>query len=336
MEVSHLVSSISLERCRPILKGLCASLNYRPSLDAPEYVAIRFMAESVLAEVKHVREEEDRITRLLLTPQIPSINDLRSELEEALSGLPVVAQPIDDRSLKLMISALGNRAPTWLVGAYSSYSLSKLIGSLPYVSCRAEDENDLIMIGWKLYKRLVAIMTFDLLLAGGYVPVARERDGYVMERDGDFINLHFNSSLERSSLISYDQVHDKGEISKISGRPDLSISAKDKTIFFECKFSGIPSYITSGRFKVMAYLLEYGGSTGVLVFPGLKGSSQDYDEEDKGTRQLYDKMINGMVDVRFSSREGEKTLYLLELDPLDPEEKIRNKLGKLIYALEHA
>jgi len=317
-------------------QGICASLNYRPSLDAPEYAAMRFMAESVLDVAKDVREEEDRIKRLLLAPQAPSILELRSELEDELAQLPMATQPVDDKALSSMMSALGNRAPNWLTDAYSSYSLSKLMGNPPHVSSRQkEGNNELTMIGWKLYEMLVAIMAFDLLLEKGYLPVAREQDGYVMEKDGKVINLRFNSSLEGSSLTSYDQVYDRSEISKISGRPDLSILAKDKIIFFECKFSTDPSYITSGRFKVMAYLLEYGGSTGVLVFPGLKGSSEDYDEEDHGTRKLYEKMIDGMVEVRFSSKEGGKNLYLLKLDPLDPEEQIKSKLRNLLRALEN-
>jgi len=85
----------------------------------------------------------------------------------------------------------------------------------------------------------------------------------------------------------------------------------------KCKFSGNPTYITAGRFKVMAYMYEYNADLGILVFPDLDGRLV-YDEEDRATSSLWDVMArnNGIAKITLSNG---RSLYMVRADPAEAE-----------------
>jgi hypothetical protein len=138
---------------------------------------------------------------------------------------------------------------------------------------------------------------------------------FVAEREKEKLFLTFNAPLHFSSLEGVDDIQDEKE--KFKGRPDISL-INGKRIIFECKYSSLPSYITQGRFKVMAYMYEYEPDVAVLVYPGLKTKVRSSTYDDKVTIDL-DSKIKGdkrYVDFRFRTKEGViKKIYMAILDP---------------------
>jgi len=176
------------------------------------------------------------------------------------------------------------------------------------------------MLLWKLYEVYVFYLVVRYLEGKGY-RVKRVKQGehdyssFVAEIGKEKLFLTFNVPLHFSSLEGVDDIQEEKE--KFKGRPDISL-INGKRIIFECKYSSLPSYITQGRFKVMAYMYEYEPDVAVLVYPGLKTKVRSYTHDDKVTIDL-DSKIKGdkrYVDFRFRTKEGViKKIYMAILDP---------------------
>ena len=126
-------------------------------------------------------------------------------------------------------------------------------------------------------------------------------------------------------------------IRRIVGKPDVYVRNRHSVVL-ECKFSTNLSYITAGRFKVMAYMYEHNANVGILVFPGLnKGAI--FDDEDEATSRLYDILLSRQsryINLRFN--DG-KLLYLLVVDPgefKNPELTWATALTRVSEALSEA
>jgi hypothetical protein len=181
------------------------------------------------------------------------------------------------------------------------------------------------MLRWKLYEVYVFYLIVRYLRREGY-RVRRVKRGehdyssYVAEKGKEKLFLTFNVPLHFSSLEGVGDLEKEKE--KFKGRPDISL-INGKRIIFECKYSSLPSYITQGRFKVMAYMYEYEPDVAVLVYPGLKTKVRSSTHDDKVTIDL-DSKIKGdkrYIDFRFRTKGGViKKVYVAILDPeLEPE-----------------
>ena len=140
-----------------------------------------------------------------------------------------------------------------------------------------------------------------------------------------------------SGLLSVDS--DKEIAKKARGRPDISLKDKNRKrlLVIECKFSDDPNYLTAGRFKVMAYLYEYGAQLGALVFPELNSEGRPYDGEEEGTRSLWSLVTQEDGLLKLSLRDGAgQALYLIRVDPAEVEdaqeawEKAKGRVRKVL------
>ena len=176
------------------------------------------------------------------------------------------------------------------------------------------------MLLWKLYEVYVFYLVVRYLEGKGY-RVKRVKQGehdyssFVAEIGKEKLFLTFNVPLHFSSLEGVDDILEEKE--KFKGRPDISL-INGKRVIFECKYSSSPSYITQGRFKVMAYMYEYEPDVAVLVYPGLKTKVRSYIPDDKVTIDL-DSKIKGdkrYIDFRFRTKGGViKKIYMAVIDP---------------------
>ncbi|MGC9146061.1 MAG: hypothetical protein ACP5GS_08160, partial [Nitrososphaeria archaeon] len=92
------------------------------------------------------------------------------------------------------------------------------------------------------------------------------------------------------------------------------------------------SYITAGRFKVLAYIYEFGLESGVLVFPGSENPNQEVDDE--GTIRLAEEAKNRGNILDLDLRDDGRKLYLLILDPLDDTEKLQDLIERLFQSIK--
>ncbi|MFZ8837329.1 MAG: hypothetical protein ACO2PM_00015, partial [Pyrobaculum sp.] len=114
-------------------------------------------------------------------------------------------------------------------------------------------------------------------------------------------------------------------------RPDAMISGGRK-IVVEAKFTSEPQYITLGRFKVMAYMYEYGAAAGLLLFPDLEDKKTDL--EDEATLEIYRyvQQHDGTATVKL--RDGQK-IHLIRVDPAEgspseADKKAKTRLTKIL------
>ena len=176
-------------------------------------------------------------------------------------------------------------------------------------------------MAWKLYELYILFLLLKAL-----VNLLRSRninfdDRKVIIQYDDrrkLLTIYWGKPLDTSniSLIKTldNKIIDSDMIKRIRGRPDISIEIQNKvSIVLEAKFTKNPSYLTQSRFKVMAYMYEYGVDMGILAFPGISRNKQ-LDEEEAETFQLMKKAENadGVV-IQLSN--GSK-LYLLPIIPL--------------------
>jgi hypothetical protein len=175
---------------------------------------------------------------------------------------------------------------------------------------------DLVLLGWRLYEIFIYTVLLSIFVEHGYEVKRRSPRRLILVRGGDEVQVLFNSPL--GSSIVRDVNGDTDIAREIRGRPDASISGSRRTVVVECKFSGNPTYITAGRFKVMAYMYEYNADLGVLVFPDLDGRFV-YDEEDRATSSLWDVMArnNGIAKITLSNG---RSLYMVRADPAEGDE----------------
>ncbi|MCQ4336314.1 MAG: hypothetical protein NO130_02840 [Sulfolobales archaeon] len=292
--------------------------------DAPEFAVLGALLREIYTGVKGLKEQLEGYYK---DTDALRIFDLKN-FDEYLRQL----KDYSEKFRKGKIRTPSKRDPIWLRMAFSAYeTLNRLIEKRVTVGERmkkAKGETDkeiLKMFSWKLYEVYVFYLIVRYLEEREY-RVKRVKRGehdyslYVAEKGKEKLFLTFNVPLHFSSLEGVGDLEKEKE--KFKGRPDISL-INGKRIIFECKYSSSPSYITQGRFKVMAYMHEYEPDVAVLVYPGLETKDRPETPDDEATIDL-DSKIKGdkrYIDFRFRTKEGViKKIYVAILDPeLEPE-----------------
>jgi hypothetical protein len=297
-------------------------------IDAPEFAVLGALLREIYTGVKRLKKQLEGYYK---DADALSIFDLK-EFDSYLRQL----KDYSEKFRKGKIRTPSRRDPEWLRRAFDAYeTLNSLVERRVTVGERmkeAEGETDkeiLTMFLWKLYEVYVFYLIVRYLKERGY-RVRRAKRGehdcssFMAERGKEKLFLTFNVPLHFSSLEGVDDIQEEKE--KFKGRPDISL-INGKRIIFECKYSSSPSYITQGRFKVMAYMYEYEPDVAVLVYPGLKTEGRSYTPDDEVTIDL-DRKIKGdkrYIDFRFRTKGGViKKVYMAILDPEGGEKDNRN------------
>ncbi|MEW9492166.1 MAG: hypothetical protein TQ35_0008215 [Candidatus Aramenus sulfurataquae] len=207
--------------------------------------------------------------------------------------------------------------PQWLIKAYNAY---EVLRKEVKVGTRASNEKEtgrvlkLKFLLWKLYELYVFYILVRVLESEGFTIVKRGNGYEAINPRKRKLYLYFNSFLNSSNLKSVDKLDERKEdVNKFKGRPDISLS-NGSLIILECKYSTEPSYITLGRFKIMAYAYEYNPSKAILVYPGLDQNKEYYDEEEYATYKLHEIVEKeGVVEFQYNG----KKLYIMKIDPLE-------------------
>ncbi len=225
--------------------------------------------------------------------------------------------------------------PQWLIRAFRAYEIMKKLENIGIGLKRSKTEikRPLIkFILWKLYELYIFYLIVNYLKKKGYRIKRKGDKNYLAFKDGIYFTIIFNSNLENSGLL---RVNNYPKLEKFKGKPDISLDHnsgdKNNIIIIECKYSDRLSYISMGRFKIMAYVYEYNPLTAILVYPGLKEGQLLYDDEDKATKELDDYVKkNNYVKFEFKNHE----LYMARINPKAEDEKnlktIDEILGKYI------
>ncbi|MFP3212932.1 MAG: hypothetical protein RXQ02_06650 [Thermoproteus sp.] len=298
--------------------GLYASLTYLPSsLNAPEYLLLRKLAERSVKTAKELAE------RLGISGQVRGEIDGRiREVRRLSASLPRGVTWLKCRDAGYV---------DWLRHACASYRVLKGLLSGVAVAGRAREGLDVVFLDWRLYEIYIYFLLYETMKELGYAECAPGLCG-----DGDLcfesgtqrVCMLFNKPHESSIVASYD-----GEpAERLRGRPDAMING-GRRIVVEAKFSSEPQYITLGRFKAMAYVYEYGADAGLFVFPDLEEKRADL--EDEATLEIYRYMRQhgGIAMVRL--RDGRK-IHLVRVDPAEgsshseADEKARARLAKIL------
>ncbi|NAZ34057.1 MAG: hypothetical protein GU356_07210 [Pyrobaculum sp.] len=300
--------------------GLYASLTYLPSsLNAPEYLLLRKLAERSVKAAKELAE------RLGISGQVRGEIDGRiREVRRLSASLPRGVTWLTCRDAGYV---------DWLRHACASYRVLRGLLSGVAVAGRAREGLDVVFLDWRLYEIYIYFLLYEAMKELGY---AEAECAPGLCGDGDLcfesgtrrICILFNKPHESSIVASYD-----GEpAERLRGRPDAMING-GRRIVVEAKFSSEPQYITLGRFKAMAYVYEYGADAGLLVFPDLEEKRADL--EDEATLEIYRYMRQhgGIAMVRL--RDGRK-IHLVRVDPAEgsshseADEKARARLAKIL------
>jgi len=306
--------------------GLYASLTYFPTSKSPEYVLLREMAVGALKVVRRILNDalnikfeqgrEDLMGEF--RGRVESLGCAIRRLRRLVARLPrSVVKYAEDELVQEVRRLLPYSSP-WFVTAYNAYLLSRYLVRTIRVAQRRfrVGRYDLVLLGWRLYEIFIYTVLLSVFIEHGYEVKRRSPRRLILVRGGDEVRVLFNSPLG-SSIVR--DVNGNTDIAReIRGRPDASISGSRRTVVVECKFSGNPTYITAGRFKVMAYMYEYNADLGVLVFPDLDGRFV-YDEEDRATSSLWDVMArnNGIAKITLSNG---RSLYMVRADPAEGDE----------------
>ena len=306
--------------------GLYASLTYFPTSKSPEYVLLREMAVGALKVVRRILNDalnikfepgrEDLMGEF--RGRVESLGCAIRRLRRLVARLPrSVVKYAEDELVQEVRRLLPYSSP-WFVTAYNAYLLSRYLVRTIRVAQRRfrVGKYDLVLLGWRLYEIFIYTVLLSVFIEHGYEVKRRSPRRLILVRGGDEVRVLFNSPLG-SSIVR--DVNGNTDIAReIRGRPDASISGSKRTVVVECKFSGNPTYITAGRFKVMAYMYEYNADLGVLVFPDLDGRFV-YDEEDRATSSLWDVMArnNGIAKITLSNG---RSLYMVRADPAEGDE----------------
>jgi len=292
---------------------------YERGTDAPEFAVLGALLREIYTGVKGLKEQLEGYYK---DTDALRIFDLK-KFDLYLRQLKYYSEKFRKGKIRMP----SRRDPIWLRRAFYAYeTLNRLAERQVTVGKRmkeAEGETDkeiLTMLLWKLYEVYVFYLVVRYLEGEGY-RVKRAKQGehdyssFVAEKGKEKLFLTFNVPLHFSSLEGVDDIQEEKE--KFKGRPDISL-INGKRIIFECKYSSLPSYITQGRFKVMAYMYEYEPDVAVLVYPGLKTKVRSYTPDDEVTIDL-DSKIKGdkrYIDFRFRTKEGViKKIYMAILDP---------------------
>jgi hypothetical protein len=300
--------------------------------DAPEFAVLGALLREIYTGVKGLK---GKLESYYKDTDALSIFDLK-KFDLYLRQL----KDYSEKFRKGKIRTPSRRDPVWLRRAFYAYeTLNRLAERRVTVGERTKeakgetDKEILTMFRWKLYELYVFYLIVRYLEEEGY-RVRRVKRGehdyssYVAEKGKEKLFLTFNVPLRFSSLEGVGDLQEEKE--KFKGRPDISL-INGKRIIFECKYSSSPSYITQGRFKVMAYMYEYEPDVAVLVYPGLETEGRSYTPDDEVTIDL-DSKIKGdkrYIDFRFRTKGGAiKKVYVAILDPeLDPELKEKDDVN---------
>ena len=291
---------------------------YERGTDAPEFAVLGALLREIYTGVKGLKKQLEGYYK---DTDALRIFDLK-KFDLYLRQLKYYSEKFRKGKIRMP----SRRDPIWLRKAFTAYeTLNRLAERQVTVGKRmkeAKGETDkeiLKMLRWKLYEVYVFYLVVRYLEGEGY-RVKRAKQGehdyssFVAEKGKEKLFLTFNVPLHFSSLEGVDDIQEK---EKFKGRPDISL-INGKRIIFECKYSSSPSYITQGRFKVMAYMYEYEPDVAVLVYPGLETKVRPETPDDKVTMDL-DSKIKGdkrYIDFRFRTKEGViKKIYMAILDP---------------------
>ncbi|WP_291765519.1 hypothetical protein [Caldivirga sp. UBA161] len=301
--------------------GLYSYITYLPSLKAPEYMLLREISIKV---IKRVGLTIGELSRIILS--LNTNDELALELKRGLGRLNRLLKvlkpkvfPLPKANYGVTISEeygkLSLSAPEWLRIAHESLTLTKYLRSGVYVGrSRIRGGNALVLLSWRLYEILVYALLNAALRRMGYIKGTGSF--YVNPITGDSVQLMFNKPISMGIINRIDEL--TGEVNeeavrRIVGKPDVYVRNR-RSVVLECKFSTNLSYITAGRFKVMAYMYEHNVDTGILIFPGLNKGTM-FDDEDEATSRLYDLLLSRRsryINLRFN--DG-KSMYLLVIDP---------------------
>jgi hypothetical protein len=292
---------------------------YERGTDAPEVAVLGALLREISSGVRGLKK---RLEGYYKDIDAPRIFDLK-KFDLYLRQLEYYSEKF--RKGKIRIPS--RRDPIWLRRAFYAYeTLNHLAERQVTVGKRMKeakgktDKEILTMLLWKLYEVYIFYLLVRYLEREGY-RVKRVKQGdhdyssFVAERGREKLFLTFNVPLHFSSLEGVGDFQKEKE--KFKGRPDISL-INGKRIIFECKYSSLPSYITQGRFKVMAYMYEYEPDVAVLVYPGLSRKVRSHTSDDEVTIDL-DSKIKGdkrYIDFRFRTKGGViKKMYMAILDP---------------------
>ena len=310
-----------------------AYYSFAEGLNAPEYSVLGYLLRKIYRTVKEKREE------LEVSPPELSFFDFFGDFDSALSELEELKEAFPKGHYRPPVYT----DPDWLAKAYRALSLVEELEKFK-IGVKEKggkiEQNLIKYILWKVYEFYTFYLIVRYLMSENYEirKLTKKTDQnirytYVAEKGDKRLRLRLNIPLSNSSLIRVDGL-DREKIFKFRGRPDILLEdLRDKRqIIFECKYSSRASYITAGRFKVMAYTYEYDPLTAVLVYPGL-GKGRGFDREDRATWELDSlaKKEGGVLEFQFNRH----TLYMLILDPKEDDvtvnvERIRRILERYV------
>ncbi len=301
--------------------GLMAYYTYREGINAPEYSILGYLlrrlfessseiytlyGSEIIKEEKKIILKEFKFLKKL-EENLKKLDDIKEEFPEGFYRMPLSTDP------------------SWLKKAFDLYDEINLIKTNLEIGIKTKKrittKKSLTFIFWKLYELYSFYLIAQYFNEQGYSIRRCEdnEDYYIADNGVKKIKLIFNKSLNRSILNKVNSIND---LNKFKGKPDISLIKQnnyENSIIFECKFSSNPSYITLGRYKIMAYAYEYDPLTAVLIYPGLNDNNLNiYDPEDSSTIEL-DKELKKKKFVDFVFRD--KTLYIAIIDPLLDDDK---------------
>ncbi|MFP3137993.1 MAG: hypothetical protein RXS42_07205 [Nitrososphaeria archaeon] len=323
---------LDVARTIPIYpSGMVAYLTYNPTNRSPEYAMLRHIVEealSIWSNHVNVGVGSDPMLEFLgLEGDLKNFQDTARELAERKEELP--RYPGTSEDLEREARRLEPYAPQWFREALELRDLMRALEEQPAAAARSEDvEMRAVLLGWKLYELLAFYLVASALLEDGYEEESSQGE-VRLGKGGRSVALIHGAPLEGSAV--------KGTVppdivapESLRGRPDISLEGGEVRAVMDAKLSFRPSYATLGRFKVMAYMYEYGADYGVLVIPGID-RRRLYDEEEDSTYRLYEWAKEyGYAGIAIESGGRERRLYVLVLDPLEDHSILRERVNRLL------
>ena len=222
--------------------------------------------------------------------------------------------------------------PEWLQRALEAYYIYK--GAEFGYRRRAEDlARRYKILLWKLYEAFTLFLLLRVLMKKGF-RFRFEKEGVLSVFDhGSIFRIFINKPLEGFEVIQSVDKADGKLIESLKGRPDISIN--EKRIALECKYSTSMSYLTAGRFKVLAYIYEFDLAAGILVSPQPeldRADDEEKSEEVNGTKALY-KLASDSRGLLELSIKGGKKMFVMILDPLEDDKELEERMEKFVDSL---
>jgi hypothetical protein len=329
---------LDVARTIPIYpSGMVAYLTYNPTNRSPEYAMLRHIVEealSIWSNHVNVGVGSDPMLEFLgLEGDLKNFQDTARELAERKEELP--RYPGTSEDLEREARRLELYAPQWFREALELRDLMRALEEQPAAAARAAARSEdvkmrAVLLGWKLYELLAFYLVASALLEGGYEEESSQ--GEVRLKKGERSITLIHGAPLKGSAVRGTVPPDIVDPESLRGRPDISLTLKGDGIIavMDAKLSFRPSYATLGRFKVMAYMYEYGADHGVLVIPGID-RRRLYDEEEDSTYRLYERAKEyGYAGIAIESGGRERRLYVLVLDPLEDHSILRERVNRLL------